>query len=1307
VTQREPQPAPVSTNRDDACVEAMNHQIAGRLDLAEQLYREILRTEPKHAAANHCIGMLHLQLRQPLVGLPYLLAALDANPQNPDYWLGYLEALLASGQTEEAKNSLTLGRQHGLEGSGVEAFAQRLAARLQQPAAKPNSASPAGPPGAVRAERRRNSRAAHRKEGALLALLKYGDLAAARRAAQQLTERAPERGMGWKVLGSLLWADGHQVDGLAAMQVSTQLLPGDAEAHTNLGAALTQLERFEEAETSLKHAVKVDPGFTAAYTHLGNIYQLQGRHEDAVAALRIAMSRSSDDIAPHQELPHTTFLFALSHNPAVGADEMFTEHRKVGAHMEDRLRSSWPRHRNLADPTRPLRIGLVSGDFYEHPVGFFIEPILVRLQENKNLELHGYDNNHVADAVNQRFRGYMDHWHPVEALSDIQLAKQIMHDRIDILIDLSGHTARNRLRAFARKPAPIQASWLGYPGTTGLSAIDYYLADRHWLPPGQFDRLFSEKLVYLPDRWAFRPHPDVPPIGPLPALETGCLTFGSFHRLGKINSSTIRLWSQLLLGLPQATLLMVGIPLDGKEITLLDQFAAHGIERPRVTFHSRCTMDLYLALHNRVDIGLDTHPYTGATTTMHSLSMGVPTLTMAGATSMARAGAGILAHVGLDGFIATDADDFVAKGIYWAHHLADLAAVRAGLRARLEQSPGGQPALIAAHLDGALRHMWQRWCAGLPAESFHSIDIAAPAPSFEAASVPRRNDSRGPLQQERELFSLVNQRRFAEAIIMARTMTERFPDNAAAWKTLGALSWAEGNKEAALAAMRQSVALQPHDVEAHRNLALTLSRMMLFEEAEACLRTALRALPDSAQIHGHLGDLFHLQNRLVEAQDCLRRAISLQGEDCSATSEFHTTLLFILSCTIADPDTLFAEHCRFGARFEAPLRKSWPQHSNSRDPGRCLQIGVISGDLFQHSVASFFEPVLAALHGAPGVKLYAYYNNVVEDEVNKRMRGHFDGWRVVSGWSDGQLEKKIKDDRIDIVLDLSGHTSRNRLTMLARKPAPIQVSWLGYPGTTGLQAMDYYLADRHWLPPGRFDRLFTEKLAYLPERWAFQPHADAPAVGALPALVSGRLTFGSFHQVGKINVSTIHLWSQLLVALPQSSLLLVGISPGAQQNGLVEQFAAQGIPLERLTFHDRCAMGRYFELHHLVDIGLDSHPYAGATTTMYSLSMGVPTLTMAGATAASRAGAGILAQVGLDGFIATNAGDFVEKGVYWANHLSELAEVRAGLRTRLEQSPGGQPEIIAAHLEGAFRHMWRRWCAGLPAESFHSIDIAL
>ncbi len=334
------------------------------------------------------------------------------------------------------------------------------------------------------------------------------------------------------------------------------------------------------------------------------------------------------------------------------------------------------------------------------------------------MELHAYCTHVEQDALSRRLQALFKSCNPVEALSDSAFAGKIMDERIDVLIDLSGHTGHNRLPVFARKPAPVQISWLGYPGTTGLQAVDYYLADPQWLPPGRFDRLFTEKLAYLPDRWAFKPHAAAPAVGPLPALSAGRLTFGSFHRLGKINSATIRLWSQLLLALPQATLLVLGVPVDGPEKRLHDEFAAHGVQPDRLTFHGRCTMDVYLAFHNQVDIALDTLTYAGATTTMHSLSMGVPTLSVAGATSQARAGAGILANVGLDQFIAADAEDFVAKARYWAAHPTELAALRAGLRARLAQSPAGQPPLIAAHFASALRHMWRRWCAELPAESF-------------------------------------------------------------------------------------------------------------------------------------------------------------------------------------------------------------------------------------------------------------------------------------------------------------------------------------------------------------------------------------------------------------------------------------------------------------------------------------------------------------------------------------------------------------------------------------------------------------
>jgi predicted O-linked N-acetylglucosamine transferase (SPINDLY family) len=278
----------------------------------------------------------------------------------------------------------------------------------------------------------------------------------------------------------------------------------------------------------------------------------------------------------------------------------------------------------------------------------------------------------------------------------------------------------NRLRVFAGKPAPIQMSWVGYPGSTGLQAMDYFLCDRHWLPPGRFDRHFVEQLVYLPAAAIFQPEPASPPIGALPALAAGHITFGSFNRFGKINGATVALWAQLLRALPASVLMIAGIDLPDQRLELIQRFAAERIVGERLTFHLRSGMDSYLGLHGRVDLCLDTFPYGGGTTTHHALWMGVPTLTVAGRTPTARQAAGILALAGLDSFIAADAADFVAKGIDWADRLTELGELRAGMRERCRQSPSQRPDALVAALERAFRVMWKRWCAGSPPESFHA-----------------------------------------------------------------------------------------------------------------------------------------------------------------------------------------------------------------------------------------------------------------------------------------------------------------------------------------------------------------------------------------------------------------------------------------------------------------------------------------------------------------------------------------------------------------------------------------------------------
>ena len=707
--------APDPAAPDAACATAMKLQLGGRLDLAAPLYRSILDTHPDHAVANHCFGMLQVQCRHPAEGLPFLVAALNASPDNRDYWIGYIEALIQTGQIDAAQETLALGRQYGLAGKAVEDLVARFAIT-----ARPSRAP------------LEDSHALERETTALTTLIAQQRHAEALDLARALTGRYPDDGLSWKRLGALLWWHGRADEAFIPMQHSVRLLPRDAEAHSNFGVLLHMRKRRDAACEHLRRAIEIEPRFAAAHYHLGILQLEESQFADAEASLRVAVDLRPDYLTAQVKPVHSDLLFLTSHNPSAGADYLFAEHRRFGELLETSLRGSWPRHPRGADPQRRLKIGFVSGDFQDHSVAVFFEPVAARLAQRPDLELHAYYNHVAEDAVTARLRGHLRHWNAVAALSDVDLARCIMDDGIDILVDLSGHTSQNRLRTFARKPAPLQVSWLGYPGTTGLRAMDYYLADRLWLPPGQCAHLFTEKLAYLPDRWAFEPHRGAPAVNALPARETGHLAFASFHRLGKINAPTLQMWSQLLHALPQSTLLLAGIE-DGQRTALRARFAAQGIAAERIRFHGRCAMDRYLGLHHQVDIALDAHPYSGATTTLHSLSMGVPTLTIAGCTLAARACAGILTHVNLESFVAADGADFVKKGVYWANHLAELAHIRAGLRTRLKRSPGGQPNLIAAHLEGALRHMWRRFCAGLPPESFHSTAAShGAAPSLNA-----------------------------------------------------------------------------------------------------------------------------------------------------------------------------------------------------------------------------------------------------------------------------------------------------------------------------------------------------------------------------------------------------------------------------------------------------------------------------------------------------------------------------------------------------------------------------------------------
>ena len=484
-----------------------------------------------------------------------------------------------------------------------------------------------------------------------------------------------------------------------------QTRPDDANVMNALGQALVRLGQLEPARAVFEQALQIAPEHEQVLSSLAFACFELGQGEEAVEyARRVA------ELYPHKASLHSMFLFMLSHT-CLDPAELTAEHRKFGERWDA---STWAPHSNQRDPERRLNIGFVSADLYNHAVTNFIEPVFEVLKHSTQLTLHVYDNGTVEDDATLRLRSHVAHWHPIVQLDDDAAESQIRADGIDILIDLSSHSLHNRLPLFARKPAPVQVSWIGYAGTTGLKTMDYYVADPFRLPEGRYDEQFTENIARLPLVAPFMPNPGAPPVNPLPAMHNGYLTFGSFHRLNKVSRKVVALWAKLLRALPDSKMLLGGLSGNEREARLLGWFDEEGIDRSRLILRRRATMREYLAQHHEVDICLTPFPYTGSTTVAHALWMGVPTLCTLGATNPSHSVAFYLAHLGLSSFIADNDDIYVKLAVFLSENLSELAALRASMRERFVNSLVGYPGITAAGAEHAFRLMWQRWCADLP-----------------------------------------------------------------------------------------------------------------------------------------------------------------------------------------------------------------------------------------------------------------------------------------------------------------------------------------------------------------------------------------------------------------------------------------------------------------------------------------------------------------------------------------------------------------------------------------------------------------
>ena len=1140
--------------------------------------------------------------------------------------------------------------------------------------------------------------AAHHNLGNLL--LDRGDLAGAEASFRQALHANAEHAEAWRSLGMVLQRTGRLDEAVGAFQHLLRRAPNHPRGLNDLACCLMALERADEALAAFNQLIAQHPRFADGHGNLGALHLRQGRPcaaraacEQAVALdpqqhrwvgnLAVALKdlglfdaaetqyRRALAMRPDYATGHGNLLFCLNYHPDKSARDIVAEYRLWDEAHARPLRDANRVHGNDRDPERRLRVGLVSPDFREHSARHFIQPLMQGLDRGQ-FEIIAYAEVARPDPTTERFKTLADEWRSTVGLTDEALDALIREDRIDILIDLGGHTASSRLMVFARKPAPVQvAHLLGHGYTSGLSAMDAFLADAALAPPGS-DDLFVEPVARL-DRipLVYSPPAEMPPVSPTPALAKGYVTFGYFGRPERINDKVVAAWSAILAGVPGARLMLNAKAFQEEAFQALyrERFAAHGIGPERLELVFTAPQPVTWAAYGEVDIALDPFPHNAGTTTIEALWLGVPVLSVKDRPSVGRFGAAILGALGLDEWVAEDVDCYVAKAIAAASDVPALAELRAGLRARFLASPLADADDLGRQTGAVLRQLWRAWCAE-----------AGPDQSAEAERLTVESDR------------LRLQGRIAEAEATARQAMALAPNHAGAVMHLGNALAAQSRLDEAEAAFGQAIALRPDFAEAYNNRGLSYMRRGQVTAAEQDLQRALDLRPDRPEIGFNLGAVLQDEGRLEEALAAYRKAVDARPDIPAG----HGALLFCINYQPqVSAEEAFAEFQLWNTRHALRHLPADPSWKNDPNPDRRLRIGYVSPDFAAKSARHFIEPMLAG-HDRRAVEVFCYAEVPNPDTVTTHFMRMADHWRSTVGLSDDEMANLIRHDQIDIIIDLGGHTARNRLLALARKPAPVQIAhFLGHGYTSGLTAMDAFLADAQLAPPGS-EGLFAEEVVRLNRiPIAYTPPEGLPPVAPLPALTRGHVTFGHFGRSVRVNNPVVDAWARILRGVPGSRLML-NAGPFADEGvrqSYRARFAAHGVDPERLDLVFTSPQPKTWAAYGDVDIALDPFPHNAGTTTIEALWLGVPVVSLADRPSVGRFGKSILHAADLDDWVADTIDDYVAKAIAAAQDLAALAELRAGLRTSMQASPLGDGPGLAHNLEQVYRGLWRRWCA--------------
>ena len=682
----------MSAHVDAAFAEAVRLHQAGDIAAAEPVYRRVLEMNPAHAGALTNLGVLAAK-RGDLVGATQLYQ--DALAVNP-------------GQFDAHINLGNILRKIGKPHDAAAAYQNAVRIDPDNPRAFVSlglAVSDAGDwPTSVECFRRAVALDPGLADGYNLlgdALYRTGRPAEAVDVFKEYVARCPDDARGHHNLGLALAGGGSYEDAVPELELAVKLRPDYPDACNSLGVALEALGRADEAQQHYRSAIALRENFPDAWSNLGTSLTEQGRVPEAVEALTRALSLRGD--------PRTggNLLLALCYSSAHDANDLYHAHADWAAKHADPLLRPTPR---IADPSpeRRLKVGYVSADFRQHTAAGFIERLLTHHDRNR-FHVTGYANVTRADETTDRLRRLADGWRPITHLSDAQVADQVAADEIDILVDLSGHTAGNRLLAFARKPAPVQVTLFGYPSTTGLKAIDYKVSDPVADPPSESGEQYAETILRLPEvAWVYRPPDTAPEPNPLPGLSGRSFTFGCLNNPAKLSDACVATWSRILKAVPKSRLVLLGGRSSEAARGITDRFTQHGVASDRLEVVYRLPAAEYFEAYQPIDLALDPFPYNGGVTTCDALWMGVPVLTVTGSDYRSRQGASILTNLGLAEFVADSPEKMVELAASWADQRAGLADLRGSLREMLKESPLTDAPRYVRHLEAAFREVWKQ-----------------------------------------------------------------------------------------------------------------------------------------------------------------------------------------------------------------------------------------------------------------------------------------------------------------------------------------------------------------------------------------------------------------------------------------------------------------------------------------------------------------------------------------------------------------------------------------------------------------------